>query len=90
MNLQHQIDDFDTGLAESDAAMENGVVLSEKRRDFDYKRLLLAVYDVIQGFGTDERPEVHCLHFLLLWTFLSPQPKKKTVFISQKGMSLGL
>lgn len=58
LNLQHQIDDLDTGLAESNVASENGLVPSEKRTDFDYKRLLLAVYDVIQGFGTDERPEV--------------------------------
>ncbi|KAH7372647.1 hypothetical protein KP509_17G014700 [Ceratopteris richardii] len=58
LRLQHQIDDLDMGPVEIDAQMGNLTVSHEKRSDVDYKRLLLAVYDVIQGFGTDERPEV--------------------------------
>eukprot|EP00250_Pteridium_aquilinum_P017543 c23683_g1_i1 orf=245-5539(+) len=58
LNLQNQIDDLDKGLAVSDVGLEKAAVSSEKRSDVNYKRLLLAVYDVIQGFGTDERPEV--------------------------------
>ncbi|MCO5552454.1 hypothetical protein L7F22_005965 [Adiantum nelumboides] len=58
LKLRHQIDDLDTGPTETDVRMETLTASSEKRVDVDYKRLLLAVYDVIQGFGTDERPEV--------------------------------
>lgn len=56
--LQHQINDLDSGPAESDATLDSVAASFERRSDVDYKRLLLAVYDVIQGFGTDERPEV--------------------------------
>lgn len=37
---------------------EASVAASDKRLDVDNDALLLAVYGVIQGFVTDERPEV--------------------------------
>ncbi|KAI5060182.1 hypothetical protein GOP47_0024602 [Adiantum capillus-veneris] len=58
LKLQHHINDLDTGLTETDVPMEDLTASPDKRIDVDYKRLLLAVHDVIQGFGTDERPEV--------------------------------
>lgn len=58
LNVQHKILDMDTGAAESDAMLDSVAASFERRGDVDYERLLLAVYGVIQGFGTDERPEV--------------------------------
>lgn len=40
---------------------ETSVAASDKRLDVDNDALLLAVYGVIQGFVTDERPEVRDL-----------------------------
>ena len=43
---------------ESEVGVEASESTPEKRLDVDNDTLLLAVYGVIQGFITDERPEV--------------------------------
>lgn len=43
---------------ENEDNVEASVAASDKRLDVDNDALLLAVYGVIQGFVTDERPEV--------------------------------
>jgi len=51
---------LDTGRSdfESGVDVESSVSTPDKRLDVDNDALLLAVYGVIQGFITDERPEV--------------------------------
>lgn len=51
---------LDTGRSdfESEVNVEVSVSTPDKRLDVDNDALLLAVYGVIQGFVTDERPEV--------------------------------
>lgn len=50
----------DTGRSdfESEVDVDASVSALDKRLDVDNDALLLAVYGVIQGFVTDERPEV--------------------------------
>lgn len=54
----------DTGRPEKEGEsdVESHFLTPDKRLDVDNDSLLLAVYGVIQGFVTDERPEV------LVWT----------------------
>lgn len=51
---------LDTGRSdfESEVDVEASMSTPDKRLDVDNDALLLAVYGVIQGFVTDERPEV--------------------------------
>jgi hypothetical protein len=59
-----QVNGLDALQAETETS--NTVAAStEGRSGMDYNRLLLSVYDVIQGFCTDERPEVSILSNLV-------------------------
>jgi hypothetical protein len=48
---------------ENEVDVEASESTPDKRLDVDNDALLLAVYGVIQGFITDERPEVLCENY---------------------------